>query len=79
MKVSGDIQGFNTKDSKLISKRVKMESLNGKIFSKRLRNDNCEIKTFSGDILIGSYLESGILDVQSDQGSILVNKRLGLN
>jgi hypothetical protein len=80
VKIGGSIAGVNMKDTKLISKRVSLETtgeVTG-IETRRLRNDECKLRTETGDIKIGSYIETGELDLKTKDGSVLINKRLGI-
>jgi hypothetical protein len=59
----GDIVGVNMKDTKLISKAVSFITEQGNVNVRKLRNDDCTIKSQNGSIKIGSYLESGELKI----------------
>lgn len=68
------------KDTKLISKRVSLitEGDLSNISTRRLRNDECTIKTQKGQISIGSYIETGILDLSTCGGDVTIGKKLGI-
>jgi hypothetical protein len=51
------------KDTKLISKAVRLITEQGNINVRKLRNDDCIIKSQDGSIKVGSYLESGELKI----------------
>ena len=63
IKVKGNIKGMNLKDTKLISSTCKLETIGqtSSIWARRLRNDECQIKTIDGNIVIGSYIETSNL------------------
>lgn len=69
------------KDTKLISKIVRLETLaeSEGISARRLRNDECYVKAIDGDVVIGSYIETGDLNLETRNGNILINKKLGIN
>ncbi|CDW72428.1 UNKNOWN [Stylonychia lemnae] len=79
--VNGDITGVNMKDTKLIAKKVHLETTgsNTQIQTRRLRNDECKLKTNDGNILVGSYIETGVLNLETNSGNVLINKKLGIN
>lgn len=65
------------KDTKLISKSLSLITTSGNITARKLRNDQCVIRSASGGhVCIGSYLESGELLIQG--GNVTVGKRLGI-
>ncbi len=66
------------KDTKLISKRVFLSSTKGAITARRLRNDECTLKTDGGAIRIGSYVETGDLLLETRGGDVVISKRLGI-
>ncbi len=65
------------KDTKLISKAVRLISEQGNVNVRKLRNDDCIIKSQDGSIKVGSYLESGELKITT-YGDVEVGKRLGI-
>ncbi len=56
-----------------------LHTLHGKVQARRLRNDSCTIKTSKGDVAIGSYIETGVLDLETKEGNVTVGKKLGIN
>jgi hypothetical protein len=70
--IEGNINGVNMKDTKLISKNVSFitEGRDSSVSARRLRNDMCTIKTNHGSVSIGSYIETGELDLQTESGNI---------
>ena len=80
VEVNGDIAGVNMKDTKLISKKVTLKTRgeDSTITTRRLRNDECTMVTKKGDIKIGSYIETGVLDMRTEGGNVTVSKRLGI-
>ena len=81
VRVTGNIEGTNMKDTKLISKKVYLHTTgdHAHISARRLRNDECKIKTKDGDIRIGSYIETGVLHLDTQCGNIQIGKKLGIN
>ncbi len=61
--VDGNINGVNMKDTKLISTNCKLvtSGVESTVRVRRLRNDDCEIKTVNGNVSVGSYIETGKL------------------
>jgi hypothetical protein len=78
VRVKGHINGVNMKDTKLISKNIQLISEEGSITTRRLRNDICVIEATKGDVTVGSYVESGDLNIKVGSGEIKVAKRLGI-
>ena len=80
VKVNGNIQGSNPKDTKLIGKICHLETTGqlSSIKTRRLRNDECTIKTVDGEVRIGSYIETGVLELETQDGNIIVGKKLGI-
>lgn len=76
----GNIIGVNMKDTKLLSKRVHFatKGQNALFSARRLRNDECTINTVDGDVSIGSYIETGLLNLQTHKGNIQIGKKLGI-
>ena len=80
VKVSGEIRGVNMKDTKLISKRLSLvtEGEGSRVKTRRLRNDECTIRTKKGEISIGSYIETGVLRLETSGGDVTIGKKLGI-
>ena len=74
----GSITGVNMKDTKLISKGLELISEEGDVRLRRARNDRCLIVAERGSIDVGSYVESGQLEIRTGSGDISVTKRLGI-
>eukprot|EP00347_Sterkiella_histriomuscorum_P019042 403343188 len=81
VRVNGDINGVNMRDTKLLSRRIYLQTTgtNSSITTRRLRNEECKIKAIDGDVKIGSYIETGILRLETQNGNVLINKKLGIN
>lgn len=81
VRVNGDINGINMKDTKLISKRLYLHTTGStsSISARRLRNEECKIKSIDGDIKIGSYIETGVLRLETNSGNVQIHKKLGIN
>ena len=56
------------KDTKLIGNYCILKSIgeNSIIQAKRIRTDDCQIRAINGNINIGSYIEAGVLDIETD-------------
>ena len=67
MHVTGNISGINMKDTKLISTKCSLITYGrgAGVSARRLRNDECTINTVGGNIHIGSYIETGKLDIKT--------------
>jgi hypothetical protein len=78
--IEGDITGVNMKDTKLISSAVSLitRGTHSTIQTKRLRNDLCTLKTIDGDVKIDSYIETGLLHLETQGGNIQITKKLGI-
>jgi hypothetical protein len=74
----GSITGVNMKDTKLISKGLELISEEGDVRLRRARNDRCLLVAERGSIDVGSYVESGQLEIRTGSGDISVTKRLGI-
>ena len=45
---------------------------------RRARNDTCLLVAERGSIAVGSYVESGQLEIRTGSGDISITKRLGI-
>lgn len=72
----GEIRGVNMKDTKLISKKVRLVTGKGGFVARRLRNDECTIR--ADRVEIGSYIETGNLDLNCKDGEVIIKKKLGI-
>ena len=63
--VEGSITGLSMKDTKLISKQCELitHGVDSPIMLRKLRNDTCVIKALDGPVHVGSYIETGMLQL----------------
>ena len=68
------------KDTKLISNYCRLITEGeSSISAKRIRSDDCRLQSVNGDISIGSYVESGMVEISSINGNIKISKKVGIN
>lgn len=79
LETCGHIRGVNLGDSKYLGSHTRFvtHGQNSIVSARRVRTDDCYIKTVNGPIDIGSYVESQTLLMET-MGDIHVAKRLGI-